>query len=85
MYNRQVGADGVLREPYPPYREINWKPGEARKGVVDFGHVEGKSYREQFIKYKNGEISLEELKEFQSNPENFRIEIPPSNRNHSHK
>ncbi|MBR6403820.1 MAG: hypothetical protein IKS48_10600 [Eubacterium sp.] len=85
VYNRQVGPDGVLREPYPPYREINWKPGEPRKGVVDFGHVEGKSYKEMFLKYKNGEITLEELKEFQSNPENFRIEIPSSNRNHSHE
>lgn len=75
----------MLREPYPPYRVIDWKPGQPRKGVIDFGHKEGLSYHEQFTKYKNKEITLEELKVFQSNPDNFRIEIPSSNRDHSHE
>ena len=85
VYNNQVGKDGVLREPYAPYSEIKWKPGESRKGVVDFGHKEGRSYKEIFLKYKNGLITLDELKEFQSDSENFRLEIPSSNRNHSHE
>ena len=33
-----------------------------------------------FEKYRNREITLDELKEFQFNPENFRIESPGANR-----
>lgn len=82
VYDRQVGPDGVLRDPNPPYEVIDWKPGEPRKGVVDFGHTKGNTYDAMFKKYKNREITLEELKEFQSNPDNFRIEIPKKNRGH---
>ena len=36
VYKKCVDEDGVLRDPNT--REIfNWKPGEPRKGVVDFG------------------------------------------------
>lgn len=85
VYNEQVGPDGVLREPYEPYDVIDWKPGQARRGVVDFGHQEGKSYSEMFRKYKNREITLQELKDFQFDPNNFRIEKPSANRDHSHE
>lgn len=53
-----------------------------RKGVVDFGHKQGKSYNTMFQKYKNREISLDELKEFQYNPDNYRLETPSANRGH---
>ena len=85
VYDAQVGDDGILREPYPPYRVIDWKPGQPRKGVVDFGHKVGKDYDSMFKKYVSGEITLIQLKEFQCNPDNFRIEIPSSNRDHSHE
>lgn len=79
VYKKCVDEDGVLRDPNT--REIiNWKPGEPRKGVVDFGHKSGKSYHEMFQKYKNREITLDELKEFQYNPGNYRLETPSSNR-----
>lgn len=38
-----------------------------------------------FKKYKNREITLQELKDFQFNPDNFRIEKPSPNRSHSHE
>lgn len=59
--------------------------GNPRKGVVDFGHAKGLEYKDMFQKYKNREISLEELKKFQSTPENFRIEKPGPNRSHMHE
>lgn len=61
---------------------LDWKPGQPRKGKVDFGHKPGKSYKKMFEKYKNGKISLEQLKAFQSNPKNFRIESYSANRSH---
>lgn len=85
VYDKQVSPDGILREPYPPYREIDWKPGQPRQGVVDFGHEEGKCYNDMFLKYRDRDISLQELKDFQENPENFRIEIPSPNRGHAHE
>ena len=82
VYNEQLSPDGILREPYPPYGIINWKPGQPRKGIVDFGHTKGNSYIQMCEKYKKNLITLDELKEFQYNPKNFRIEKPSSNRNH---
>ena len=79
VYNKQVGSDGILRDPNTG-EVINWKPGQPRKGVVDFGHIEGKAYRDEFKKYKNREITLNQLKEFQSDPSNFQIELPSNNR-----
>ena len=84
VYNRCVGADGVLRDPNTGER-ISWRPGQARKGIVDFGHTQGKSYQKMFKKYKNREITLKQLKEFQSNPENFRLETPSANRSHEYE
>lgn len=82
VYDAQVDPDGILRDPNNPDIEIEWKPGESRRGVVDFGHNQGQSYNTMFEKYRNGEISLDELKEFQSNPNNFRLEDPSANRSH---
>jgi len=61
---------------------IDWQPGQPRKDVVDFGHKTGNSYKDMFQMYKNGEISLNELKEFQFDPNNYRLEIPSANRSH---
>ncbi|MBC1501884.1 HNH endonuclease [Listeria weihenstephanensis] len=82
VYNRQVSPDSKLRDPNPPHEIIDWKSGNPRKGVVDFGHLQGESYNDMFLKYKNRKITLDELKEFQFNPDNFQIEIPSKNRGH---
>ena len=81
VYNKQVDPDGVLRDPNTG-DVIDWKPGQSRRGVVDFGHKEGKTYKKMFEKYKNREITLQELKDFQFNQDNFRLEIPSANRSH---
>ena len=84
VYDAQVDPDGVLRD-LNTGEIIEWKPGQPRKGAVDFGHEKGKSYKEMFEKYKNREITLDELKEFQSNPDNFRLETPSANRSHKYE
>ena len=61
VYNKQVDPDGVLRDPNTG-DVIDWKPGQSRRGVVDFGHKEGKTYKKMFEKYKNREITLQELR-----------------------
>ena len=71
----------MLRDPNTN-EILNWKPGQPRKNVVDFGHKPGRSYNEMFQKYKNREISLQELKDFQFDPQNYRIEAPSANRSH---
>lgn len=38
-----------------------------------------------FEKYANGELSLDELKAFQFDPDNFQIEFPSSNRSRKHQ
>ena len=40
------------------------------------------TYHEMFMKYKNREISLEQLKQFQFDPKNYRLESPSANRSH---
>ncbi|MEK4523644.1 T7SS effector LXG polymorphic toxin [Psychrobacillus sp. FSL W7-1457] len=79
VYDDNVGPDGILRDPNT-MEVLDWKPGQPRKGAVDFGHRQGYEYHPMFEKYRNREITLEELKEFQFNPENFRIESPGANR-----
>jgi hypothetical protein len=81
VYNRCVGRDGVLRDPNT--RQIlDWKPGQPRTGAVDFGHQAGRNYSKVFQDYANGKITLEQLKAFQFNPKNFRIEAFSANSSH---
>jgi len=79
VYSNNISDDGILRDPYSQ-EVINWKPGEPRLNVVDFGHKYGYSYNEMFQKYKYGEISLEELKQFQFNPLNYQLQTQFTNR-----
>ena len=79
VYENQVDADGMLRDPNTG-EIIDWKPGEPRSGVADFGHVPGEEYRRGFSKYASGEWSLSQLKEHEFNPNNFQIERPSPNR-----
>lgn len=84
VYDAQVSnsPDGLLHDPHTG-EVIDWVPGQPRDGVVDFGHKSGHEYRDYFEQYKNRQITLEELKEIQSNPNNFYLETPSSNRSHA--
>ncbi len=82
VYDACVGEDGVLRDPHTN-EVINWKPGEPRADVVDFGHKTGLEYDDVFQEYAHGKITLEELKKFQYDADNFVLEAPSANRSHS--
>lgn len=84
VYNRNVDPDGILRDPNTG-EVIDWKPGQPRKGVVDFGHKPGASYSSVFKRYRNGEIELEDLKKFQFDPDNYQLETPSTNRGHKYE
>ncbi|MGU7992020.1 GH-E family nuclease [Streptococcus suis] len=47
--------------------------------------MKGKSYKTIFEDYKNGLITLDDLKAFQSDPNNFRLETPGANRSHNYE
>ena len=79
LYKRDVGSDGILRDPNTG-EVIPWKPGQPRKGVVDIGHKPGRSYNSVFKRYKNRQISLEEFRAEESDPNHFHLELPHSNR-----
>ena len=83
VYDAQIAnsPDGLLHDPHTG-EVIDWKPGDSRTGVVDFGHKTGEEYIDMFNKYKSGEITLEELKDFQFNPDNYYLETPANNRSH---
>ncbi len=86
IYEEQVknSPDGLLHDPNTG-EIIDWKPGDSLDGVVDVGHKTGKEYRYDFERYKNREITLEELKEIQKDPSNFQLETPSSNRQHTYE
>lgn len=52
--------------------------------VCDFGHAEIK-YSELFERYRTGEISLDQLKAYEFNLDNFQIETPSANRSHKYE
>lgn len=92
VYDKQIAClktlgidDGKLHEPYKPYAVIDWKPEQGRNGAVDFGHKRNQEYRKVFNQYKNGEISLEDLKRHEFSPDNFQIGLPGPNRSHLHE
>lgn len=80
VYDRQVSADGILRDPNTG-EAINWKPGEPRRGVCDFGHAEVR-YSELFEQYRTRKITLQQLKDYEFDPSHFQIETPAANRSH---
>ena len=84
IYNISEKENGMVKDANGE-GYMKWKPGESRKDVIDFGHKKGKEYHKQFLKYKNGEISVEGLREHEYNPDNFQLEVPSSNRSHRHE
>ena len=83
LYWRDVGSDGILRDPNTG-EVIPWKPGQPANGVVDIGHKSGRSYHSVFEKYRKRLISLEEFRAGEYDPDNFQLELPRSNRGRKH-
>lgn len=85
VYLSCVGEDGVLKDANEPKTVLNWRPGQPRQGVVDFGHMSGYEYDKLFQAYVEGVMPLDELKNITFNPAIYQLEAPGSNRSHKHE
>ena len=61
---------------------IVWDRTKSRNGQWDMGHKPGQKYAEIHARYMNGEISLYEFLRWYRNPDNYRPEMPSTNRSH---
>lgn len=61
---------------------IIWDRTKRRIGQWDMGHKPGQKYSDIHNKYMNGEISLDEFLTWYSDPDNYRPELPKTNRSH---
>ena len=76
--------NGVVKDPNTG-EIIDWKPGQPRKGVVDFGHMPDQKYSDVFEKYRNENINPKEFREWYNNVENYQFEKPGNNRSHKYE
>jgi len=66
----------------PSGATITWDRTKPRSGQWDMGHIPGEKYSNIHEKYMSGEISLDEFLNWYRNPENYRPELPQTNRGH---
>ncbi len=69
---------GTVRDPSGA--EITWDRDKLRAGQWDMGHIPGEQYRDVHERYMNGEIDKDEFLEWYRNPDNYRPELPSTNR-----
>ena len=62
--------------------EVEWIPGTSRIGVWDMGHIKGSEYWRLISRFKDGKVTLSEVKEEYQNWENYQVEDPSYNRSH---
>ncbi len=79
---RKNSPDGKVRDPYRTDKIIEWEPGQPRKGVWDMGHLPEHKYSEMHKRYLNGELTPKEFRDWYNNPNNYRPELPNTNRGH---
>lgn len=72
--------DGVVRDPNPPYEVIDWKLGDRRANVWEMGHLPDQRYRDALERYRNGDYTPEEFRNWYNNPDHYRPETPKNNR-----
>ena len=66
----------------PTGANITWDKTVPRMGQWDMGHKPEHKYSDYHGKYMNGEISKEEFLKVHRNPDNYRPELPNTNRGH---
>ncbi|MER2171125.1 MAG: T7SS effector LXG polymorphic toxin [Psychrobacillus psychrodurans] len=81
-FENAKGPDGLVRDPLYPEKIIEWEPGQPRKGVWDMGHLPEHKYSDIHKRYLNGELTPKELRDWYNNPDNYRPELPSTNRSH---
>ncbi|SHI25131.1 HNH/ENDO VII superfamily nuclease with conserved GHE residues, partial [Sporobacter termitidis DSM 10068] len=66
----------------PSGATIVWDRTKPRNGQWDMGHIPGQKYSDTHASYMNGELSLDEFLKWYRNPQNYRPELPGTNRSH---
>ena len=78
--------DPVTGKVYDPSGvEIIWDPTKPRNGQWDMGHIPGEKYSDMHQLYMDDVISKEEFLEWYRNPDNYRPELPSTNRSHNYE
>ena len=78
--------DPVTGKVYDPSGvEIIWDPTKPRNGQWDMGHIPGEKYSEMHQLYMDDVISKEEFLKWFRNPDNYRPELPSTNRSHKYE
>ena len=75
--------DPITGKVYDPTGvEIKWDSTKPRNGQWDMGHIPGEKYSEMHKLYMDGVINKEEFLSWYKNPDNYRPELPSTNRGH---
>jgi hypothetical protein len=61
---------------------ITWDRTKPRYGQWDMGHIPGQEYAEVHDQYMRGDLDLQEFLGWYRNPDNYRPELPKTNRSH---
>ena len=76
LYNQY---NGVVQDPNTK-EIINWKPGEPKKGIVDFGHKPDRKYSDIFYReYLPEKWTPQQLRNWYNNPQNYQFKVPIDN------
>lgn len=75
--------DPVTGKVYDPTGvEIKWDSTKPRNGQWDMGHIPGEKYSDMHELYMDEVISKKEFLSWYRNPNNYRPELPSTNRGH---
>jgi len=78
--------DPITGKVYDPSGvEITWDPTKPRNGQWDMGHIPGEKYSEMHQLYMDDVITKDEFLEWYRNPDNYRPELPSTNRSHKYE
>ena len=78
--------DPITGKVYDPSGvEITWDPTKPRNGQWDMGHMPDAKYSVMHQLYMDDLMSLKDFLEWYRNPENYRPELPSTNRSHQYE
>lgn len=78
--------DPVTGKVYDPTgKEIPWDTTKPRNGQWDMGHKPGQKYSDVHQQYMDDIITKEEFLDWYKDPDNYRPELPGTNRGHAYE
>jgi len=78
VWNNAIERDGKVYDP--TRQEIIWDTSIPRNGQWDMGHLPEEQYRDVHFDYTTGGMTKEEFLKWYRNPNNYRPELPSTNR-----